>query len=93
MYFCSTDCEYYVDFSDLLVSKNTHFCKECRNIIHANVQHYRVREWTINKGVFIEKGTQVVCEKCGDLAMSVLELGYCWSYGDLRDCIKEINRP
>lgn len=95
--FCSLDCDYSVDFSDdLVTSVGTETCKECRKLIHVGIPHYKVREYTIDEDVFfncdeIEKGTLVVCEECGDLAISLLAAGWCWSYGDLRDCISELH--
>ncbi len=94
--YCTTDCDFYVDLSEnLITSRGTEVCKECKKLIHVGIEHYKVREWCIADDVFmfedeVEKGQQVVCEQCGDLAISLLEKGWCWSYGDLRDCIAEL---
>lgn len=38
-----------------------------------------------------EIGVFPVCEACGDLAASVLELGRCWFIGDLREAVRELS--
>ena len=96
--FCTTECDYYVDLSEeLITSVGTETCKECRKLIHVGTPHYHVREWAYTEDCWsydeieVEKGIQVVCEECGDLALSLLDKGFCWSYGDLRDCINELH--
>ena len=90
---CCTDSEYYVTLSDLLViSVGTEFCRECGRMIPCGTGHYKIWEWEENEwGDERHLGQHTCCEVCGDLALSWLELGYCWTYGDLRSNIKEMN--
>jgi len=90
---CGCDPEYYVDLSEeLATSVGTETCAECRDLIHVGIEHYHVREWNYDEyGDEIELGQHRCCEECGDLALSVMELGYCWGYGELRDTIVEHN--
>ncbi len=92
---CCWDPEYYVELSPpevLVTSVGTERCIECGELIHVGVEHYFVRQWFYDDdGDEIEKGQQRCCEACGDLAFTILELGYCWSYGDLREGIREMN--
>lgn len=94
----------YVEVSDELVIK-TEPCKclECKKEIAADVPHYMVRNWRFGneddgqdangdalEGEEIDISNLPCCEECGDLAISVLDLGYCWEFGSLRSSIAEM---
>ena len=87
------ECDYFVELSNTFIDEmNTQQCVECKSLIHRHVPHYYVREWYFDEeGNETEKGQHRACEQCGDLALSFLDLGYCWVYGDLRNDIKELN--
>jgi len=92
--------DFQVDLSDpLITSSGTEECVECHALIFPKTAHYRATEYEMRwdeYGDFRDELTPVgihpVCEACGDLALSWLELGYCWSYGELRADIAELNR-
>lgn len=91
---CDCDPEYYVELpEELATSVGTEICVECKELIHVGTEHYVAREWTIDEywSDHIELGQQTCCEECGDLALSWMEMGYCWGYGDLRNDIQEMN--
>jgi len=90
---CGCDLEYYVELSDELVtSVGTEMCIECGKLIHVGVPHYFVREWNYNEdGDEYDMGQHRCCEECGDLALSVLEKGFCWTYRELRGDIADMN--
>jgi hypothetical protein len=91
---CSTDgADYYVTLSDnLITSVGTEFCRECRRLIPWEEFHYRVWGWEEGEdGNETHLAQHRCCEACGDLALSWLELGYCWTYGDLRADIEEMH--
>ena len=104
---CSADgdYDYMVEFPEhLSVSPGTLICPECKKLIYPGTPHYLVEHsrqadmdhpylW---EGDDIVVATREVCEECGDLAQSWLELGYCWTIGDLRSDIaelREIEKP
>jgi len=90
---CTDSSDNYVEFSDdLVVSRGTEFCVECGRLIPFEEPHYLVRGWYFGEeGEETDISKHTCCEECGDLALSVLSLGYCWSYGDLRDGVREMN--
>jgi len=89
---CGCDSDDYVEIPiSLETSLGTEFCHECGRLISFGEKHYRVRLWTFSdSGEESERGIFVTCESCGDLAASVLELGYCWEFGSLRDDVREL---
>lgn len=92
---CSEEsAESWVELSDdLMTSVGTETCVECKRLIPFGEEHYKVWLWTENAdwGDETHLGQWRCCEECGDLALSWLELGYCWSFGDLRSDIREMN--
>lgn len=90
---CSIDCEFYTDLSEeLVVSKEDLVCIECEQPIKAGVGYYDGENYECDEyGEQNILDTFVICEECGDLLLSLFELGYCWSCGGLRDTIKEMN--
>lgn len=88
------DAESWVELSDdLIISVGTEFCVECNRLIPFGEEHYKVWLWKEHEewGHEVHLAQHRCCEACGDLALSWLELGYCWSFGDLRSDIKELN--
>ena len=94
---CSLDCDYYVDFrfvESYKVRQKVFFgqCIECESKLFFGSSYYVVREWILDDYADEQDlNFRVCCESCGDLAISFIELGYCWTYGDLRSDIKQIN--
>lgn len=90
---CSIDAEYYVNLTEILVtSPGTEFCVECRRLIPQGEGHYIAYDWEWNEdGDETHLGQHTCCEQCGDLALSILEQGFCWYYGTIRDDIAEFN--
>ena len=95
---CDTDC--FVEFEEELVrSQGTEFCVECGKLIPATEEHYLVYEWEpssefhpyLFEGEQIHKAVHTCCEVCGDLVLSLMELGYCWYKGDARGDIQELH--
>lgn len=87
------DAESWIELSnDLITSVGTEFCVECSRLIPFGEEHYKVWLWAEHDdGEEIHLAQHRCCEECGDLALSWLELGYCWSFGDIRSDIKEMN--
>lgn len=96
---CSTDCDSYVTVpEDLVTCEGTLFCRECSAMIYPGTPYYRVLlweepDWEDNPYCSEEVHKAVIpcCETCGDLAASYLALGFCWTFGDLRNDIQEMN--
>jgi len=90
---CDVDDEsYYVDIIGIVEPTNTHICIECGCLIHHGIEHYIVREFNYDdKCDERDIGQHRACEECGDLALSIIEQGFCWTYLQLRDDIREIN--
>ena len=94
---CSVDADTRLDFGEeLVVSLGTEFCVECKRLIPQGEEHYRLREYRYNDDSFFSDyeqhlGIKTACEQCGDLALSLMDLGYCWYYGDLRADIAELH--
>jgi hypothetical protein len=97
---CSEEADSYVEISEGLVSAAPFKCLECRQEIPAFVPFYMVRCWRpANDGDWegglsededeVTESEKPCCEECGDLAISFLDLGYCWDYGSLRNDIRE----
>lgn len=89
---CDMDYENYIEFGDeMATSIGTEFCVECGKLITVGEEHYIVRLYTYDEdGEEVHLAKHKCCEECGDLALSVLELGYCWTFGDIRNDIKEM---
>lgn len=92
----------YVEISEYLrMSAAPCRCLECRLEIPAFTPFYMVRNWRpviadddYDAGMDlpeeeIELSHLPCCEECGHLAASVLESGYCWTYGNLRADIRD----
>jgi hypothetical protein len=102
---CSIDSEGYIEiFDTMIISAKPCKCVECKKEIPPGDNHYFVRLWREAdesdwEGLTDEEigdspeeitlGEYTACEECGDLAASVLEKGYCWAFGSLRDDISE----
>lgn len=98
------DSDGYVELDPDYMSKakNTIICRECGHLIKPGDDYYRVRLWRlgdwepasvtpwIDDGDEIETGVREVCEGCGDLAFTVLEIGYCYMFGSLRSDVREM---
>ncbi len=84
--------EDYVDIpEEFSTSWGTEFCAECKEMIPAGSEYYRVRLWAYSEdGNEIERGIFPHCESCADLLASVLELGYCVEFGSLREDVREL---
>lgn len=93
----------YVEFSDSLITSAAPCkCLECHKEVPAFEPFYMVRNWRFandddyEEGLLSEDEEEVevankpCCEECGDLAMSFLDLGYCWDTGSLRADIAEL---
>lgn len=88
---CGCDSEEFIEVPlGMITSPGTEFCRECGRLIPFGEKHYRVRCWTIDE-YENERGVFPVCEACGDLAATFLELGFCWYFGDLREDVKELS--
>jgi hypothetical protein len=101
---CGCDGEHYVELDPdyMSIAPNTIVCRECRCLIPPGADYYRVRLWKfgdwipdsftpwIDEGDEVETGVREVCEDCGDLAYTVLELGYCYAFGSLRADVREM---
>jgi len=94
---CDIDPGYYIELIWPHTSPGTEICVECRRLIPPGEEHYRVREYSEYESLefmqWVEPttGIRACCEECGDLAASLMELGYCWDYTQLRNDIKELN--
>ncbi|MDZ7809228.1 MAG: hypothetical protein U5L11_02615 [Arhodomonas sp.] len=89
---CTLDCTYNVEFSEHLVtSPGTEICRECKALIYPGVPHYGVRDYVYGEDDEIHLARYALCEPCGDLAVSFLDLGYCWTPGALRHDIAEMH--
>jgi hypothetical protein len=97
---CSSEAEYFLDIpEDLVTCEGTLMCAECGVLVYPGTEYCRVQEWQpadyyhpyLEEGDEIHTGVYPCCEVCGDLAMSFMELGYCWNMGFLRADIAEIN--
>jgi len=90
MYYC--DADYVIDIGDFgTVSTGTEFCVECRKIIPVGTEHYiAYGSDTDEYGDDLHLFKHTVCEECGDLALSVMDIGLCWGFGDLQADIKEM---
>lgn len=102
---CSVDAEGYIEISESMsASIEPCKCVECGKPISVGELHYSVYHWREvcegdmdglteeeidDMGDEITIGNYTACEACGDLAASVLEKGYCWTFGSLRDDINE----
>ena len=81
---------------------NTIICRECGHLIKPGEDYYRARSWKfgdwipdsvvpwVDEGDEIETGIREVCEGCGDLAFTVLDIGYCYTFGSLRSDVREM---
>ena len=89
---CDDDDGYVeLDPDYMSVAKNTIICRECRNLIKPGDDYYRIRLWSYDEfGDEEENGVREVCEGCGDLAYTILKLGYCYTYGSLRADVREM---
>ena len=88
------DSDFQVRVSEeLLTSSNSSKCLECKKEILALTPFYMVTTSHYDDDVDddVDVSDDPCCEVCGDLALSVLELGYCWEFGNLRHDIAEIN--
>lgn len=90
---CCYDPEHYIEIEEFgTISQGTEHCIECRELIHAGTPHYLAWSYDFDEeGEEEHLGVYTACEACGDLALSVFELGGCWSFGDLREDIREMN--
>ena len=91
---CAIDCEHFVEIGEFgSVVRWQRICTECGRRIPQGRKHYQVREYETEDD--LEDGNHHMvfscCEECGDLALSWLELGYCWNYGHLKSDIAEMN--
>lgn len=98
------DSEGYVELDPdyMSVAPNTIICRECGRLIYPGEEYYRVRSWKfgdwlpdslvpwIDDGDEIDTGVREVCEGCGDLAYTILNLGYCYEFGTLRADVREM---
>lgn len=99
---CGCDVDEYVDLDPDHMSRapNTIICRECGYLIKPGEDYYKVMTWVFgdwhpelginNEGEEVEKGIREVCEGCGDLAYTILELGYCYTFGSLRSDVREM---
>jgi len=93
-----------LDVDDMSRAPNTIICRECGHLIEPGADYYRVRSWKfgdwipdsvtpwIDDGDEIEIGIREVCETCGDLAINLLERGFCWYFGQLRNDINTLHQ-
>jgi hypothetical protein len=79
----SCGCDYYDGYASLYratyrKARKEHVCIEC----HTTIKKGETYEYEISlfEGDFSTKKT---CEKCSDLAYSLMDLGFCWEAGDL----------
>ena len=101
---CDTDGS-YVDLGELTAAAGACECFECGKALAAGDPCYMVRQWRnaydddYEEGGALEgrdgedevtESTDPCCEACGDLGESVMELGYCWTFGELRSDIAEM---
>lgn len=78
---------------DTVPAPNTLICPECRALIPPGAPHYRVRLWGFDEwGEETDTGVWEVCEACGDLAQALLDRGFCWELGAIRDDIGELHK-
>ena len=90
---CGCDSDEYVELTEpeeLVTSVGTEICRECGRLIHVGEEHYKTYLWHYNEYGDETWGKRFpVCEECGDLAFTVLQLGYCWNFGSLRNDVRE----
>lgn len=87
---CTLDCSYYVEIPEALsTSPGTEICRECGALIYPGTPHYAVRDYIMGEDE-THRARYALCEPCGDLASSFMDLGFCWTPGDLRADIKEM---
>jgi len=100
---CDSDGEYVeIDPDYTSIAPNTIICRECGHMIAPGEEYYRVRSWKfgdwipdsitpwIDEGDEIDIGIREICDGCGGLAFTVLELGYCYMFGSLRSDVREM---
>lgn len=90
---CGCDDGIYVEIpDDLETCQGTLFCGECRRLIPAGEPYYRTWTWGFNEdGEEFTRDINEVCEVCGDLAINLLERGFCWYFGELRYDIQTLH--
>jgi len=90
---CGCDEDFYFEIGRYFVTScGTEECTECRKLIHAGVEH--CLGFSYKHDEFMEEchiAKQPFCEECADLILSFMELGYCWTRGDTRSDIAEMN--
>ena len=81
----------YVEVSENFIQSAVSFkCFECYQTVPAFTLAYLVRHWEYDEdGEESDISVRPCCEECGDLGTSVMELGYCWDFGQLRNDIAE----
>lgn len=66
----------------IVMARKSRQCNDCEGPIHNGdvmyVQSMYDFEWNM------PEPPHYMCEKCGDLAESLLAAGYCFQYGDIR---------
>ena len=90
---CGCDSEEYVDIDPerMSMANNTIICRECGHLIKPDEDYYRIRVWEFDEyGEETDTEVREVCEGCGDLAYTILQLGYCYTYGSLRSDVREM---
>ena len=95
-------CEPDGPYADTAIAANTIICRECGHLIKPGEEYYRARLWGfgywdpesctpwVDEGDEIQKGVHEVCDGCGGVAHTILQLGYCWNFGSLRSDVREL---
>jgi hypothetical protein len=87
---CDLDERHFVEIGEMTTSVGTEFCYECYRLIPKGELLYPMHSWNED-----EEGYERVlerykcCSDCGDLILSVFEMGLCWERGSLRQDLKE----
>jgi hypothetical protein len=90
---CCCDPGYFVDVpEEAATSEGTLFCRECRELIPAGVEHYRIRGYAFDEfGEEYDAYLYEVCEPCTGLILALLERGFCWYRGDVRADVRALH--
>lgn len=95
---------YYVneDYSTLNSSRRKR-CTSCKELINigstvVKVERFKVPDHDVEIAIYGDEGeiplaAHYMCEQCGDLALNLLERGYCFNvYDDMKDLLEEYKR-
>lgn len=86
---CSCDGDSYTEVyrEKLVRARKAHVCHYCKNQIKIGETYSYI--FAVYEG---DAYSEHNCERCADLAETLLELGFCWGSGELREAYVEYLR-